>query len=101
MGNEHMMVPHKAILNAAENILYVADRENRRIVSFSTSDGGRGHVFSDERELGGRPYAIFFNGSKSDWPMYGVFGGVSRKTLVGFTLDERGNKIGTWGPQEV
>lgn len=97
-----LFVPHKAILNVANDILYVADRQNRRVVSFSTSEGGHGSVLSNRAELGGLPYAIAFNGS-SDWPMYGVFGGHATEgnMLMGFTLDESGNRIGMWGPQEV
>lgn len=96
-----LFVPHKAILSAAENILYVADRENRRVLSFGTVFGGNGHVFSDRTKLGGYPYAIDLNGSASDWPMYGVFGGVSQRALRGFTLDKDGGMTDTWGPQEV
>lgn len=102
VAGRHLFVPHKAILNAANDILYVADRENNRVLSFVTSEGGHGRVLSDESTmLGGSPYAISFNSSASNWPMYGVFGGVAKDKLMGFALDETGNKIGTWGPQEV
>lgn len=96
-----MFIPHKAVLNAAQSILYVADRQNSRVLSFDVSHGGHARVFSGRLELGGYPYAIFFNDSVLDWPMYGVLGGVSSANLMGFTLDERGNKIDTWGPKEV
>jgi hypothetical protein len=95
----HLFVPHKVILNAARNFLYVADRENMRIISFDTSKGGHGNVLSNAATLEGRPFAISFNSSASDWPMLGVFGGGER--LMGFSVDADGNKIGTWGPQEV
>lgn len=97
----NMFIPHKAILNAAEDILYVADRENMRVLSFSTTEGGRGQVLSDARQLGGKPYSISFNSSETDWPMYGVQGGFSNERLVGFALDSSGTRIGTWGPNEV
>lgn len=100
-----LFVPHKAILDSAQRTLYVADRENMRVLSFSTAEGGRGRVFSNQVELGGRPYAVFFNGSSnssdSDWPMYGVFGGRAGAIPVGFTLDKYGKKVDTWGPKEV
>lgn len=105
VAGKNMFVPHKVILNAVQDTLYVADRENNRVLSFSTS-GGRGSVLSGEEEVGGSPYSIFFNGSSSntggtDWPMYGVLGGFSSHKLLGFALDSSGKRIGTWGPQEV
>ena len=103
IAGQNLFIPHKAILSAAEDILYVADRQNSRIVSFDT-DGGRGRVFSEGVELGGGfPYSIAFNSSEKDWPMCGVFGGVALggAKLMGFTLDKNGNRIATWGPEEV
>ena len=103
IAGRNLFIPHKAILNAAEDILYVADRQNGRLISFSTK-GGRGRVFSEGVELGrGFPYSIFFNSNQTDWPMYGVFGGMAMRggRLMGFTLDRSGSKIGTWGPNEV
>ena len=101
VGGSHLFVPHKAILNAAEDILFVADRENQRVLSFGTVFGGNGHVFCDKTKLGGAPYAIYLNGSESNWPMYGVFGGVSQRALRGFTLDKDGSVTDTWGPEKV
>lgn len=93
-----MFVPHKAILNAAETLLYVADRENQRILTFDTSNG-HGQVFSQREDLKYSPYAISFNSSHSDWPLLGVFGGRSGNT--GFILDQNGKTVNTWGPKEV
>ncbi len=102
VAGKNLFIPHKAILNAANTVLYVADRENRRVLSFATSEGGHGQVLSDNAQLGGTPYAISFNSSAaSDWPMYGVIGGVNEDRLMGFTLDAGGERIDTWGPQEV
>ena len=98
---KNMFVPHKAILNAAQDLLYVADRENKRILSFVISEGGRGVVFSNNRQLRGNPYSICFNDSQNDWPMYGVLGGFSMEKLMGFTLDKSGTRTATWGPKEV
>ena len=101
---EHLFVPHKAILNAAETILYVADRENQRIVLYDTMTGA-GKELSGNRELDGSPYSISFNGSSSgeDWLMYGVFGGIGGdgENYMGFSLDKNGRKVDTWGPNEV
>jgi len=96
-----LFVPHKAILDSTESYLYVADRQNRRIVSFATTHGGRGSVFSDREELRGYPYAISLSGFEKDWQMYGVFGGRSKGRLMGFTLDSQGNVTGMWGPKLV
>ena len=103
IAGQHLFIPHKAILNAAENILYIADRQNSRIVSFDTK-GGRGRVLSEGKELGGGfPYAITFNSSETDWPMLGVFGGVALGggKLMGFSLDKDGRRIATWGPEKA
>ena len=103
VAGHYLFIPHKVVLNAANDMLYVADRQNRRIISYATSKGGHGSVLSGGNELGGFPYGISFNSSVSDWPMYGVFGGlaVEGDMLMGFMLDVEGNKISTWGPQEV
>lgn len=99
----YLFIPHKVILNAANDMLYVADRENGRIISYATSKGGHGSILSGGERLGGMPYGISFNSSVTDWPMYGVFGGLTDidEMPMGFKLDAEGNKIGTWGPQEV
>lgn len=55
-------------------------------------------MFSGKETLGGKPFAIFANGS-SDWPMHGVFGG--KTGVMGFSLDRDGKVINTWGPQGV
>ncbi len=97
-----LFIPHKAILNVAEDILYVADRENGRIISYNTSSGGRGSVFCGSQELQGYPYAVYFNSSESDWPMYGVYGRAEKnEDVMGFSIDKNGRKISTWGPDEV
>ena len=100
-----LFVPHKAILNAAETILYVADRENYRVLSYDlTKTSSRGRELSSA--MGGAPYSIAFNRSVSTglaWPMFGVFGGQRKegKRLMGFTLDSHGKLVGSWGPTKV
>ena len=90
-------IPHKLTLSAAQDKLYVADRENSRVVTYSTATG-HGEVFGGGKDLDGKPYAIFTNGS-SDWPLHGVFGG--EEGSVGFSLDKNGEVISTWGPEGV
>ena len=97
IANVPLFVPHKLTLNAAQDKLYLADRENSRVVVYGTKSG-HGEVFSSKTTLGGKPFAIFANGS-SDWPMHGVFGG--KKGVMGFSLDRGGKVINTWGPQGV
>ena len=75
----------------------MADRENNRVLAYSTKTG-HAEVLSSKTMLVGKPYAIYTNGS-SDWPMYGVFGGESG--VLGFSLDSRGRVINTWGPEGV
>lgn len=101
VSNTHLFVPHKLTLNAAQNQLFVADRENSRVLVYNTKNGV-GKVFSDAKTLGGKPYAVFMNGS-FDWPLYGVFGRsfYEKKRVYGFTLDKDGNKLCDWGPEGV
>ena len=97
-----VFVPHKLSLNAEQNRLFVADRENGRVVTYDTSTGV-GSVFSDSDILDGKPYAVYVNGS-FDWPVYGVFGKSlfrENEEVYGFTLDKDGNKLCVWGPEEV
>lgn len=95
IDNTLLFIPHKLTLNSAQDKLYVADRENNRVVVYST-EKGRGEVLSSEAMLVGSPFAICMNGS-SDWPMYGVFGG--EKGVLGFSMDRSGKVINTWGPE--
>lgn len=92
-----LFVPHKLSLSADRGTLFVADRENDRVLSYNTNTGV-GKVFSGQRTLHGSVYAISLNGS-NNWPMYGVFGG--NPGSVGFTLDSKGAQIATWGPKNV
>ena len=104
IAGKELFIPHKAILNAADTMLYVADRENQRIVLYDTLTGS-GKEWSGKEELDGSPYAISFNSFSAggDWYMHGVFGGIRKdgESLMGFTLNMNGKKMGTWGPDEV
>ena len=93
-----LYIPHKLTLSADQNKLYLADRENSRVIVYSTATG-QGKVFSSKADLDGKPYAIFTNGSR-DWPMHGVFGEGGRG-IVGFSLNSSGKVINTWGPEGV
>lgn len=93
-----LFVPHKLTLSAAEDKLFVADRENSRVIAYDMQTG-RGEVFSGAAVLGGKPFAISTNGSR-DWPMHGVFGS-GKHGVVGFSLDSSGKIINTWGPEGV
>lgn len=97
IDNTRLFVPHKLTLNAAQDRLYVADRENSRIVSYNMRNG-QGEILSSKAMLVGKPFAIYANGS-SDWPLYGVFGG--EEGVLGFSLDHSGKVINTWGPEGV
>ncbi len=97
IDNIPLFIPHKLTLNSAQDKLYLADRENNRIVVYSIRTS-HGEVLSSEAMLVGKPFAIYTNGS-SDWPMYGVFGG--EKGVLGFSLDRSGKVINTWGPEAV
>lgn len=90
-----LFIPHKAVLDRHQTTLYVADRENRRVIAYDTTTG-TGQLFSGPLEMS--VYAIYMNMS-SDWSMYGVFGGETG--TQGFTLDHHGSLINTWGPAEV
>ena len=90
-----LYIPHKASLNHDESTLYVADRENKRVLSYFTSTGAVS-VFSGP--LKSAVYALWANGSR-EWPLYGVFGG--EKGSMGFSLDSQGEILDTWGPSEV
>ena len=90
-------VPHSLALNG--DMLYVADRENGRIVRYNTSTGV-GVVFVDRGPLGDTVYAITFSSSEEAWPMFAINGSGSYKGM-GFTIDESGGVTDQWGPPEV
>ena len=90
-----LFIPHKLALSRDQTTLFVADRENRRVLTYNTHTGAS-RVFSDSLDLA--VYAIYTNGSY-DWPMYGVFGG--EPGSMGFTLSKEGELVTTWGPAGV
>ena len=105
MNDQHLYVPHSLALSSySPRKLFVADRENHRIVSYDTTSGNA-EVFSDSTVLGNRVFAISFNGS-SRGPLYGVFGPrflakEGDPGPMGFTVNEGGQLARTWGPEQV
>lgn len=102
-----LFVPHSLALSHDGKQLYVADRENGRIVVYDTSTK-EGRVFADIRSgLSGAIYAIAFGSSKSDWPLYAINGSLNGRIIVdsdknlGFTINKDGVVTNTWGPKEV
>lgn len=91
MGGASLFIAHSIALSASQDELYVADRENKRIVSYKTATG-EGKVFSDHGL--GRVFAIAF-GQEGSWPLYVV------SDSLGLSLDSDGTVITTWGPKEV
>ncbi|XP_064390589.1 peptidyl-glycine alpha-amidating monooxygenase-like isoform X2 [Halichondria panicea] len=87
-----LFIPHKASLSRDQSTLYIADRENQRVLSYDTSTGAA-MVFSGPLESA--VYAVCVNGS-GGWPMYGVYGG--KPGSMGFSLDSHGEVMNTWGP---
>ncbi len=90
-----LFIPHKASLSRDQSTLYIADRENQRVLSYDTSTGAA-MVFSGPLESA--VYAVCVNGS-GGWPMYGVYGG--KPGSMGFSLDSHGEVMNTWGPSNV
>ena len=91
-------IPHSLALSSDGQKLYVADRENYRIVEYNT-ETGRGRVFVSPEKMGGAIFAISFSDKAGHWPMYAVNGSLDESMrCVGFTINKDGNVIGTWFP---
>ncbi|XP_003388865.3 PREDICTED: peptidyl-glycine alpha-amidating monooxygenase-like [Amphimedon queenslandica] len=91
-------VPHSLALSSDGETLYVADRENYRIIEYNTLTGS-GSVFVSSDKLGGAIYAISFADKARNWPMYAINGSMDeRLRSVGFTINEEGNVVDTWYP---
>ena len=98
IDNLDLMVPHSLALSKNGDELYVADRENGRIIKYDTRTG-HGSVFVPPGVLGEAVYALTFATLDGDWPMYVVNGSMDkRKKAVGFTLDKYGDILNTWSP---
>lgn len=96
-----LYVPHCLALSPDRKELYVADRENGRVLKYNTSSG-RAELFSDSVEgFMGYVYAIAFNSSDS-WPLYAVNGPADRvEQSHGLSQKEDGELAAVWGQDEV
>lgn len=91
-------IPHSLALSRDGAELYVADRENYRIIKYNTTTGV-GTVFVPPGGLDGAIYAISFSNRQGDWPLYAVNGSMAdNKDCSGFTIDENGRILGKWMP---
>ena len=96
-----LYVPHSLTLNPTQDILYVADRENKRIVSIEVSSG-KVRVFSAERSLG-HVFGIVFSGMAGvgGWPVIAISGADDGETGYGVTIGPRGDIETAWGVKQV
>lgn len=96
-----LFIPHSLALSSDRTLLYVADRENGRIVCYNTSSR-MGHVFAGAETLKGAIYSIAFGRLIGDWPLYAVNGSMEEeeKGYV-FTLNKHGQVVDVWGIKEV
>ena len=98
-----LFVPHSLALSPNEDTLYVADRENHRILAFGTSNKGGVEVFSSANELG-RVFAVAFSGvGTGGWPMVTLNenSGEGGTAAYGLSLDSHGNPQQAWGVSQV
>lgn len=103
VAGTQMFVPHSLALSDDGRQLYVADRQNSRILQFDTVTGV-GSVFSGAGQIQGFVYAISFTQSgdgKSTWPLYAINGSYESMRAVAFTINSTGNVVATWSPHEV
>ena len=101
VGGKKLNVPHSLALSQDGHELFVADRENSRIILYDTISR-EGRVFVDSDVLGGAIYAISFGNLRGDWPLYAINGSMTGEDkAVGFTLHRDGSVINTWSPPEV
>ena len=90
-------VAHSLVVLEEEKKLFLADRENGRILSYDTVTG-EGRVFSDAPVFRGAMFAISFSANET-WPMVAINGHTDHNS--GFTINKKGAVISTWGPDKV
>ena len=94
-------MPHSLALTNDGSQLFVADRQNGRIIVYNTTTH-TGRVFVDSHQLNGLIYAIAFGNHDNDWPLYAVNGSDNEDDrCYGFTINKEGVVIDTWGPEMV
>eukprot|EP00731_Ephydatia_muelleri_P016753 Em0009g1177a len=89
-------VAHSLVVLEEEKKLFLADRENGRILSYDTVTG-EGRVFSDAPVFRGAMFAISFSANET-WPMVAINGHTDHNS--GFTINKKGAVISTWGPDK-
>ena len=95
-----LFVPHSLALDSDERLLYVADRENRRIVSIETLNG-KVHVFSAVFGLG-RVFGLGFSGvGEGGWPLMTISETDSGERGYGVGLGAGGGIELLWGTAQV
>ena len=95
-----LMVPHCLALSPNEDTLYVADRENHRIVSFGILGNEEApKVFSDDRGLGQLFGVAFSYIGSGGWPLYGV--GRSETESFGVVINSTGSVLERWMSSQV
>jgi peptidylamidoglycolate lyase len=97
---ETLLVPHSLTLSPSEDQLYVADRENQRIVVMDVTGAGNVRVFP----VGGldRVFAVVLSGlSPGGWPMLVVVEENGGERGYGLTITEKDGVDSVWGVEEV
>ena len=97
---ETLFVPHSLTLSPSEDQLYVADRENQRIVVMDVTGAGNVRVFP----VGGldRVFAVGLSGlSPGGWPMLAVVEDKRGERGYGLTITENDGVDSVWGAEEV
>lgn len=99
-----LFVPHSLTMINNGTELYVADRENQRIVVYNTITK-EGRVFIEGNTWNtGSIFGIAFSKQNgiNQWPLYAINGSVEGEDrCYGFTINEHGQVIDIWGPSEV
>ena len=91
-----MYTPHSLALSNDGTLLYVADRENKRIIVYDTiSHAGR--VFG---QFDSRIFSIALH--KQNQLLYAINGSIDvNDRCYGFTLNNDGDIVEVWGPPDV
>ena len=105
MDGRFLYIPHSVTFSKAQNRLFVADRENGRIVSYDPlTSNGKPEVFAKGLTANGKwgsLYAISFNGT-GGWPLYAIGGPMKEDGKYwGHVVSRSGESSTAWGPSMV
>ena len=105
MDGRFLYIPHSVTFSKAQNRLFVADRQNGRIVSYNPlSESGEPEVFAKGLTAGGKwgsVYAISFNGT-GGWPLYAIGGPTKEdREYRGHVVSQSGERSISWRPSVV